>query len=503
MRIGPWLTTLCALTLACGDDNGGGDGTGTTEGSGTSGGDGATGDGGTGGGTDGGDGGTDGGGTSGDGGSTGTGSGGDACAPITTFETGKSPTAEIHVDSTGQDSGSCGAAADPCASIQHAAGMAAPGTAVVVHEGMYPGGTYVADLAGTEAEPIWIGGAPGETPPVLDGDSEGIHLSRVRYLVLHDLEVRNATGNGINADDGGDYADPDATRHVVFRDLHVHDIGTGGNQDCLKLSGLDDYFVLDSVFERCGGGDSGSAIDHVGCHDGLLVGNRIVGGSGGGSGVQCKGGSANIEIRGNWFEDAGERGVNMGGSTGFEFFRPPLSTSEDNAEAISIDVVANVFVGGTTPFAFVGCDACRAVNNTIVDPQNWLFRILQETTSQMGYTFVPARNGLFANNIVYFERSQISTYVNIGADTDAPSFSFETNLWYAHDDPGQSDPAGDLPSAETGAVIGMDPMLQTPGYDIPAGSPAAGAGSAVDGLSSDYAGRCYASPPSIGAYEVP
>jgi hypothetical protein len=383
--------------------------------------------------------------------------------------------------------------------------MAEPGTAVVVHEGTYPGDEYIADVSGTVDAPIWIGGADGEETPVIDGGSQALHLSRVRYVILHDLEIQGPTANGINCDDGGDYADPDATRHVVFRDLYVHDVGTGGNQDCLKLSGIDDYFVLDSHFERCGGGASGSAIDHVGCHAGVLVGNLIVGDTGdpGGSGVQCKGGSFDIEIRGNRFVDAGERGVNMGGSTDFEFFRPPLSTTEPNFEASDIRVIANVFEGGTTPFGFVGCVGCLAANNTIVDPTNWLFRILQEATSTDEYDFLPAGNCEAVNNLFYFDRSQISTYVNIGPDTDAPSFAFTSNLWYAHDDPGSSDPSGDLPAQETGGIVGQDPQLQSPDHDIPASSPAAGAGTPVPGVHTDVAGRCYSTPPSIGAYEVP
>ena len=55
-------------------------------------------------------------------------------------------------------------------------------------------------------------------------------------MIIHDLEVRNTTANGINADDGSDYANADASRFLIFRNLFIHDIGSGGNQDCLKLS---------------------------------------------------------------------------------------------------------------------------------------------------------------------------------------------------------------------------------------------------------------------------
>jgi len=65
---------------------------------------------------------------------------------------------------------------------------------------------------------------------------------------------------------------------------------------------------------------SGSGIDHVGCHHGLLALNHLHDMSG--NAIQCKGGSEDLEIRWNHMVDAGQRAVNMGGSTGFEFFRP-------------------------------------------------------------------------------------------------------------------------------------------------------------------------------------
>lgn len=425
-----------------------------------------------------------------------------ACGDIVTFADGKQPTGELHVAATGNDTPDCGPEATPCASIAFAAGLATPGTAVRIHSGTYAPDQYIDVLAGTADAPIWLGGAPGETPPVISGGSEALHLSRARYLVVHDLEVVGATGNGINIDDGGATDDPEATRFVVFRDLEIHQIGEGGNQDCLKMSGVNDYWVLASEFSACGAG--GSAIDHVGCHRGVIAGNDFH--DNGGNAVQCKGGSEDIEIRGNRMVDTGERAINMGGSTGFEFFRPPLTMDGPNAEARDIRVIANTIVGGETPLAFVGCVDCSVLNNTIVRPHNWLFRILQETVSTPEYEFLPASNGLFANNVVVFDRGDISTHVNIGGDTAPETFTFTTNLWFAADDPAQSDPSGDLPVPETGALLGVDPQLVDLAggdYHLTPTSPAVASGTAYPGLSADLDLVCYRDPPSRGAFESP
>lgn len=67
---------------------------------------------------------------------------------------------------------------------------------------------------------------------------------------LHDLEVRNSNYNGINCDDGGDVTDNQAAHHLIFKNLYIHDIGGTGNQDGLKLSGINDFLVrpyLESV----------------------------------------------------------------------------------------------------------------------------------------------------------------------------------------------------------------------------------------------------------------
>lgn len=418
------------------------------------------------------------------------------CAVPASFDEGITPTAVVHVDDGGSDETGDGTEGAPYATIERAVQDAAPGTAVRLHSGTYAADQYVSELRGTAAAPIWIGGAPGEADPVLSGGAEGLHLSRVSYVVVHDLAITGATSNGLNADDGGAYDDPTASHHVVFRNLYIHDIGGGGNQDCLKLSGLYDYRVTGSEFHTCGGASSGSGVDHVGCHRGMIDGNYFHDLSG--NAVQNKGDSTDIVIRGNRMIDCGERAVNMGGSTGFEFFRPPLSTTESNAEARRIHVYANIIEGSNAPAAFVGCTDCLFAHNTVIDPDNWVARILQETTGDATYAFDQAARGRFINNLVYFVRGDLSTFVNVGANTMPDTFTFAGNLWYAHDVPGSSTPS--LPVPETGGVIGLDPMLDA-NYRTPATSPAVGAGEPLADVAGDFAGKCYGTSPTIGAFE--
>jgi hypothetical protein len=150
------------------------------------------------------------------------------------------------------------------------------------------------------------------------------------------------------------------------------------------------------------------------------------------------------------FRDAGQRAVNIGGSTGLEYFRPPGA----KYEARDIVVEGCAMVGSQAPLAFVGVDGAVARYNTIIHPEKWVLRILQETT-QPG--FVACRNGRFEHNLIVFRRAEVSTLVNIGPRTEPDTFSFENNFWYCEDRPDASRP--ELPARETGGVYGIDPRI--------------------------------------------
>jgi hypothetical protein len=355
--------------------------------------------------------------------------------------------------------------------FRQAVAKAKPGTRILLAPGTYEGAFFFSNLHGAPGRPIVIGAADPANPPTILGQTECLHLSEVSHLELYDLAFRRASANGLNIDDGGTYASP--SHHVVLRSLRVSDVGPRGNRDGIKLSGLDDFVVEKCVVERWG--DGGSGIDMVGCHRGRIVGCMFR--QGGADGVQAKGGSADILITGCWFEDYGERGVNIGGSTGLEFFRPPISSfpPQTKYEARRIRVEDSIFIGGTAPVAFVGVDGAAVRKNTIYLPKRWALRILQETLEK---GFVPCRNGVFEDNIVVFRSDQwFEGGVNIGPHTAPHTFRFARNVWYCEDRPDRSRPT--LPTPETGGLVGQNPLLADPlrrDFSLRSGSPAAGRG---------------------------
>jgi nitrous oxidase accessory protein NosD len=381
---------------------------------------------------------------------------------------------------TALPAGSSAAAADvrvrDVAGLRKAAAAAAPGTRILLEEGEYAGGVALDGLRGAPGKPIRIAAADPVRPPVFRGGGVALHLTDPAHVEIEGLVISGMSGNGINIDDGGSFDTP--AEHITIRGVKVTDIGSRGNQDGLKLSGVTDFRIEGATIERWGTG-GGSAIDMVGCHRGVIEGctfrHEDAEGS---SGVQTKGGSSAIAIRGNRFEGAGGRAVNIGGSTGAAYFRPPLpkevAKPEGLFEAKDILVEGNTFIGGTAPVAFVGCDGATVRFNTIWKPRRWALRILQETRIP---GFVPCQNGEFADNIIVFEAARWRGAVNIGADTAPATFRFARNIWYALDEPARSRP--DLPAPEEGGVHGRDPLLVDPeegDFAVREGSPARKAG---------------------------
>jgi hypothetical protein len=339
------------------------------------------------------------------------------------------------------------------AEFRAAVAAAKPGTRIALAEGDYGGGFQFANVQGEPGKPIVIAAADPKKPPTFSKAKTGLHFANPAYLELHDLVFTAISTNGLNLDDGGPARAAAGAHHIVLRGLRIADIGGGGNEDGIKLSGVTDFQVRGCTIERWGTG-GGSAIDMVGCHRGVIEGCTIRHTDEPNcTGVQCKGGSSEIVIRTNHFAYAGGRAVNIGGSTGLQFFRPPLAKEGEHAEARGIIVEGNTFVGGTCAVAFAGADGGAVRFNTIELPGRWALRIVQENRSP---GFVASRNGEFTDNVIVFESARWSEGgVNIGTGTAPQTFTFARNWWYCRDRPARSTPR--LPSTEAGGVYGKEP----------------------------------------------
>ncbi len=319
-----------------------------------------------------------------------------------------------------------------------------PATVLKIAPGEYPGGHSVQGV-----ERLTVEALDPKNPPHFKGGNTAWQFSRCDGLTLRDVRVSGQQANGINLDDGGQLDRP--VKGITIERVEISDIGPRGNHDGIKASGLTGLTIRDCTIAGWGG----QGIDFVGCHQSLITGCRFIGKPGftASAGVQLKGGTSGVVVEKCRFTDAGQRPVNVGGSTGMAYFRPQGAKHE----ASRIIVRENIIEGGLCAAAFVGVDGAEFTGNTILFPTKWIFRILQETTAD---GFAPCRNVLVKGNRIVFRRAQVQTDINIGGGTEPTTFRFEGNHWFAEDRPGASKPQ--LPVAEKDGVHGTDPRQAAP-----------------------------------------
>lgn len=344
------------------------------------------------------------------------------------------------------------------------AAVVRPGDEIVLLPGVHRSAS-LAGLRGEPSRPIVIRGADAENPPRIEvgatGPGSGLLLQRPRHVIVQDVVIAGARHNGINIDDsggGGAVGEPWAA-DVTLRRVVVLRTGPSGNTDGIKLSGLRGVRVERCLVEGWGG----SAIDMVGCHDVTIEGCTFRGlpGHEQSSGVQAKGGSTRVRIVGCRFEDAGQRAVNLGGSTGSAYFRPRVPEEAGPGtrfEAEDVIVERCVLVGGDCAVAFVNSRGGVVRDCTIVGPRRWAFRLLHETADAR---FAPSEGGVIEGCLLVWPGEGFRSLVNVGPGTRPEKFRFGANAWWW---PGAEGAAGvraleALPGERRGEQAVIDPRL--------------------------------------------
>ncbi|MES2808590.1 MAG: chondroitinase-B domain-containing protein, partial [Bacteroidota bacterium] len=175
--------------------------------------------------------------------------------------------------------------------INEAAKAAVAGDTILVHNGTYPGNQTIDNLQGKSDKWIYIL-AQKKGMVTINGGSTALMGNDVAYVHIEGFVFRQQTDNGANFSDGGSYATP--SHHIILKDCSFQNIAAKGNNDLLKLSGVDEFTILQCTF--IDGSAGGSGIDMVGCHKGLI--SKCLFERSGSNGAQMKGGSSDIRIEG-------------------------------------------------------------------------------------------------------------------------------------------------------------------------------------------------------------
>jgi hypothetical protein len=313
-------------------------------------------------------------------------------------------------------------------------------------------GTYAGQLYRENLHRVTIRSADRDNPAVIEGGDYGLHLADPVEVTLSDLVFEKQLDNGINIDDAGSYETP--ARDIRLIRITVRDIVNGGNHDAIKMAGVEGFLIDGARIENWG--DDGSAIDFVGCRDGLVQNSLLIHSAlkVGGSGIRPKGGSKDIVIRANRVElpVATGRAIQAGGSTDAEFFR--FAEGDKDYEADRITIEGNVVVGGGAAFSWVNIDGGVVHHNLVQGSAPWVMRILNENP---GTSIVVTRNGKFHDNEIAFETGgEFNTAVNVGDDTEPQTFRFARNRWLNLADPTPKGSRPKLPVKESGGVYGEE-----------------------------------------------
>jgi hypothetical protein len=375
----------------------------------------------------------------------------------------------------------------PYHNLGSAANASIPGDTILFHTGTYSGGEYISQLQGTENNWITIL-AETEHGVIIQGGNNAWQLADPAFVKIEGFIFQGQTGNGVNIDDAGSFDTP--AHHVAISNCIFRDMNATGNNDLLKMSGVDHFHIVDCVFMN--GASGGSGIDMVGCHNGLIEQNQFE--DMGTNAIQMKGGTQHITVERNFFKNCGGRTLNLGGSTGLAFFRP----QDAPFEAADLNVFSNIFIGSEAPVAYVGSIRVKVVNNTIYLPGKWVVRILQETVDPS--RFISCGDNYFENNIIY--QGNISTETNIGPNTRPQSFIYNNNFWYNYQNTSWSGPS--IPVADPGLIKNQDPGFsnaELEDFSLERGSPAIGIISGFTVPEYDYAGNSFRNTRSAGAME--
>jgi hypothetical protein len=439
----------------------------------------------------------------GGGGHGGAGGGATACAPSEPWALGFKAVREVYVAPGGAGDGSMGT---PFGTIAQALKAAQPGDHVNVAAGTYDcADTYVDGTAGaargTMAAPIWVSAAAGAVVDCGDptqGATSALQLHGVSYLVVEGLELRNASGHVLHVDG--------QSTGVLFKGVFAHRAGLA----CLKASQSDDVSVEGSELADSGlsadlaaSNASGQILDYVGVHGAHVSRSKLHGAAGNGAGsaanvaAQFKGGSHDVVFAENDVAGA-YTAVNLGGSTGAQFFDPP----DADYEGKNLVAYANVVRGPmSVAFAAMGCHACAVYNNTVdAEIDHQAIRALPGNLPGGGASHTVGLE--VTNNLFVFTGALPQDLFNAGAE-EMVGITQASNLFFA----GGAKIASifsDVPVVGTpGVVVDQDPKLTAPPGDVHlgAGSPAIGAGKPVAVFNGDRDGVCRTTW-DIGAYSA-
>ena len=311
-------------------------------------------------------------------------------------------------------------------------------------------------LHGSAEAPIVFEALDPASPPLLESS---LLVTSSSWLVFRNLRLRRPDGHNVNV-----FPYPGKESHdILLEGLDLESLPALKGHANIKITRSDNVSVRNSRFS--GWGDN--AIDTIGLWGGVIEDNTFVGKPGFAqrTALQLKGDTRDLVVRNNFFLDAGERVVQIGGGTGEQFFREP-----PRFEAQNIEVYGNRISGGNACFSLASQTGSHIHHNTCHKPKLWIVRLLNENPA-----LEPNEKGRFERNLFVYDAGVQAEFVNLSntGHVDVPSFVFVHNAYFQVD--GDAPNLPNVPVEEAERIDQVDPELidpGTPGMRIGSADPA-------------------------------
>ena len=326
--------------------------------------------------------------------------------------------------------------------FKNALNAAGPGDRIYV-AGPGAGGSYTSR--------VWVSGRHGAAGNMIEvvaldptdramftvQDDSCITFYNCSYIMVDGIM---AQGAGTSTSAGNNIEFPNS-HHMILKNSYSGPTTNTGNADGLKFADSNNILVYRCSVEDWGAG-GGSAVDLIGTTDSLMMRNRFIYHPVGSSSHSFapKRDSVHMGFYKNYFEDGGGRAQQFGGCC--------ASVGPEAWDQVSM---GNVIENSEASVAYVSCTDCLFSYNTLIEPESYVMRILNESGYGSDYN-------TFKRNLVYYGNITVQ---GIGSGNNAASFTYERNYWYKWTNPGSSIPT--LAAPEIDPAGGINPQLDSDG----------------------------------------
>jgi hypothetical protein len=310
-----------------------------------------------------------------------------------------------------------------------------PGDEVLLLPGQHRSAELVG-VIGTMESPIVIRSLDPERPAVILADRYGITLRRCQSIIIEQVLITGARNGGIVIDDGDDVSLPPSMneapsgRHIV-RNVAINRTGQDGPRHAITVRAQRGVTIEHCMFQGWGG--AGVWIGHSeevtvkSCYFKRLEDHAQD------YGVYICGGSVDVRIERNFFDDAGTYAVKIGDRLReSEFGTQLLSNVAPGTlfDASKVIIEQNIITGSECAISMSHTDRCHVRSNTISSPRQISFSLMHNHLDPRfgGHTRDTLSSNLVVTDVVPAPRAIV-----VLQPLKRASVAVGVNLWWSPD----------------------------------------------------------------------